>query len=112
MEISTATAALSALAQETRLRIFRLLVHCGPAGMAAGDIARRLKLQQNTLSFHVASLARAGLVDSRKDGRSIIYSIDLAGTRGLLAFLVEDCCGGKAELCGPLLQSTAECCPT
>jgi DNA-binding transcriptional ArsR family regulator len=113
MELSAATAALSALAQESRLKIFRLLVQCGPGGMAAGDIARRLDLQQNTLSFHIASLARAGLVTSRKDGRSIIYSVDLAGTRGLLSFLVQDCCGGSAELCGPLVQSAAAgCCPT
>ena len=84
MELSAATAALSALAQESRLKIFRLLVQCGPDGMAAGDIARRLKLPQNTLSFHLAALARAHLVASRKEGRSIIYCVDLAGTRGLL----------------------------
>ncbi len=70
--------------------------------MAAGDIARRLKLPQNTLSFHLAALARANLVASRKEGRSIIYFVDLEGTRGLLSFLVEDCCGGKAELRGCL----------
>ena len=113
MELSTATAALSALAQESRLKIFRLLVRSGPDGVAAGDIARRLKLPQNTLSFHIASLARAGLVASRKEGRSIIYSVDLAGTRDLLSFLVQDCCEGRAELCGPLVQSAAAgCCPT
>jgi DNA-binding transcriptional ArsR family regulator len=113
VELSTATAALSALAQESRLKIFRLLVRSGPDGVAAGDIARRLKLPQNTLSFHIASLARAGLVASRKEGRSIIYSVDLAGTRDLLSFLVQDCCEGRAELCGPLVQSAAAgCCPT
>ena len=100
MEISTAIGAFGALAQESRLKIFRLLVQCGPDGMAAGDIARRLELPQNTLSFHIAALARAHLVASRKEGRSIIYFVDLEGTRGLLSFLVEDCCGGKAELCG------------
>ena len=102
MELSAVISALSALGQERRLKIFRLLVQCGPDGMAAGDIARRLKLPQNTLSFHLAALARAHLVTSRKEGRSIIYCVDLAGTRGLLSFLVEDCCAGKAELCGPL----------
>ena len=113
MEISTAIAAFGALAQESRLKIFRLLVQCGPDGMAAGDIARRLKLPQNTLSFHIAALARAHLVASRKEGRSIIYFVDLEGTRGLLSFLVEDCCGGKAELCGCLIASAeAGCCPT
>jgi ArsR family transcriptional regulator, arsenate/arsenite/antimonite-responsive transcriptional repressor len=112
MEILTAIAAFGALAQESRLKIFRLLVQCGPDGMAAGDIARRLKLPQNTLSFHIAALARAHLVASRKEGRSIIYFVDLEGTRGLLSFLVEDCCGGKAELCGCLIASAeAECCP-
>jgi len=73
--------------------------------MAAGDIARRLKLPQNTLSFHLAALARAGLIASRKEGRSIIYFVDLDGIRGLLSFLIKDCCGGKAELCGPLIAS-------
>jgi protein-tyrosine-phosphatase/DNA-binding transcriptional ArsR family regulator len=105
MEISNAVGACGALAQESRLKIFRLLVQCGPDGMAAGDIARRLKLPQNTLSFHVAILSRARLVASRKVGRSIIYFVDLEGTRDLLSFLVEDCCGGKAELCGPLIAS-------
>jgi ArsR family transcriptional regulator len=112
MEISTAIGALGALAQESRLKIFRLLVQCGSGGMAAGDIARRLKLPQNTLSFPLAALARANLVASRKEGRSIIYSVDLEGTRGLLSFLVEDCCGGKAELCGYLIASAeAGYCP-
>jgi ArsR family transcriptional regulator, arsenate/arsenite/antimonite-responsive transcriptional repressor len=89
MEELNAVRALGALAQESRLKIFRLLVQCGPDGMAAGDIARRLKLPQNTLSFHVAILVRARLVASRKVGRSIIYSVDLEGTRDLLSFLVE-----------------------
>ena len=74
----------------------------GPEGVAAGDIARELKLPHNTLSFHVAILARAGLVASRKEGRSILYSVDLDGTRALLDFLVEDCCRGRPELCGAI----------
>jgi DNA-binding transcriptional ArsR family regulator len=112
MELSTAIGALSALAQESRLKIFRLLVQCGPDGMAAGDIARKLELPQNTLSFHIATLARARLVGSRKEGRSIIYFVNLEGTRGLLSYLVEDCCAGKAELCGCLIESVeAGCCP-
>ncbi len=102
MDMSTATSALAALAQEHRLRAFRLLVQAGPEGLPAGDIARRLGLRHNTLSTHLATLAQAGLVTSRRHGRSIIYSVDLAGTRGLLAFLVEDCCQGQPELCGPL----------
>lgn len=112
MEIFNAIGALGALAQQSRLKIFRLLIHCGPEGMAAGDIARELKLPQNTLSFHIATLSRAPLVNSRKEGRSIIYSVDLAGTRELLSFLVEDCCQGKPELCGSLINAiAAECCP-
>ncbi len=96
--------ALGALAQESRLKIFRLLVQCGPDGMAAGDIARRLKVPHNTLSFHIAILSRAQLLASRKDGRSIIYSVDLEGTRNLLSFLVEDCCHGQLEICGTLMK--------
>jgi ArsR family transcriptional regulator len=110
MEISIVIGALGALAQESRLKIFRLLVQRGPDGMTAGDIARRLRLPQNTLSFHVGILARTRLVASRKVGRSIIYFVDLEGTRDLLSFLVEDCCGGKAELCGPLIASAEAGC--
>ena len=105
MEISNAVGALGALAQESRLRIFRLLIQRGPEGMAAGDIARKLKLPPNTLSFHVAILARAGLVAARKEGRSVVYSLDLGGTRALLGFLVDDCCRGQPELCGALMRS-------
>lgn len=112
MEISHAVTAFSALAQKSRLKIFRLLVQCGPEGMAAGDIARRLEIPHNTLSFHVAILSRAKLVSSRKDGRSIIYSVDLEGTRELLSFLVDDCCHGKPELCGSLVMpAESDCYP-
>ena len=112
MEISHAVAALGALAQESRLKVFRLLVRCGPDGMAAGDIARKLAVPHNTLSTHLAILSRARLVSSRKEGRSVIYAVDLEGTRDLLSFLVEDCCRGKPHICAPLIESTlAECCP-
>jgi DNA-binding transcriptional ArsR family regulator len=111
MELSTAIEALSALAQESRLRVFRLMVRRGPSGMAAGDIARVLKVPPNTMSTHLSILSRAGLVSARKQGRSIIYALDLEGTRKLLAFLVEDCCGGKPDICRPLIASAlAECC--
>jgi ArsR family transcriptional regulator len=110
MDTSHALAGLSALAQESRLKVFRLLVRRGPEGMAAGDIARSLKLPHNTLSSHLAILSRASLVKSRKESRSIIYSVDLEGTRELLSFLVEDCCRGKREICQPLIASAlAEC---
>jgi len=112
MELSPAIDAFGALAQKSRLQIFRLLMQCGPEGMAAGDIARELQIPHNTLSFHVAVLARANLVAARKEGRSIIYAVDLAGTRELLSFLVDDCCSGRPEICEALLPLPAdECCP-
>ena len=110
MEQNEAVAALNALGQESRLRVFRLLIRRGPDGMPAGDIAEQLKVPANTMSSHLAVLSRAGLVASRKQGRSVIYAVDLTGTRRLLAFLVEDCCRGKPEVCRPLLACLAECC--
>ena len=111
MDTYRALAGLSALAQESRLKVFRLLIQRGPKGMAAGDIARQLKFPHNTLSSHLGILSRASLVRSRKEIRSIIYSVDLEGTRGLLSFLVEDCCRGKPEVCRSLIASAlAECC--
>ena len=103
--MSRALAGLSALAQENRLRVFRLLIQQGPQGLAAGIIAAKLKLPQNTLSSHLGILSRARLVASRKQGRSIIYSVDVGGTRDLLSFLVEDCCGAKPETCQPVPSS-------
>ena len=104
---------MARLAQDSRLKIFRLLVQQGPEGMAAGDIARKLKLPHNTLSFHVAILSRAGLVTSRKEGRSVLYSVDLEGTRALLGFLVEDCCRGHPEICGTVMRAARmEPCPS
>jgi ArsR family transcriptional regulator, arsenate/arsenite/antimonite-responsive transcriptional repressor len=111
MELSRAIAALSALSQESRLKVFRLLVKSGPVGLQAGEIARRLKVPPNTMSSHLAILSRAGLVTSRRKSRSIFYALDLEGTRELLSFLVEDCCRGKPEVCRPLIASAlAECC--
>jgi len=112
MEIPSAVGALSALAQESRLKVFRLLVRSGPGGMAAGDIARALAVPHNTMSSHLATLSRARLVTSRKEGRSIIYAVDLEGTRDLVSYLVEDCCRGKPDICVPLIELTlADCCP-
>ena len=111
MEIELAIGALGALAQESRLKVFRLLMQSGSSGMAAGDIARNLGVPHNTLSAQLAILARARLVTSRKQARSIIYAVDLDGTRRLLSFLVEDCCGGKPGTCAPLLaRALADCC--
>jgi len=112
MEITAAIEALGALAQESRLKVFRLLVRQGPAGMAAGDIARALAVPNNTMSSHLATLSRAGLIGSRKESRSVIYAVDLDGTRALLSFLLEDCCRGKPDLCAGLIEATlASCCP-
>lgn len=105
MDIKAATLGFGALAQETRLEAFRLLVRCGRDGMAAGDIARAVGVPQNTMSSHLASLVGAGLLESRREGRSIIYSVDLAGTQTLLTFLLEDCCQGRPEACISLLDS-------
>jgi|TARA_B100002052_G_scaffold269333_1_gene268647 ArsR family transcriptional regulator len=102
MDISTAVDTLSALAQPSRLQIFRLLVKRSPKGLAAGKIADDLGVRHNTLSTHVAILTRAGLLKSERDGRSIIYSVDPKGIRSLLAYLVEDCCNGQPELCTPI----------
>lgn len=110
MESNTAIAALSALAQGTRLDVFRLLVQHEPDGVAAGDIARQLNVPQNTMSAHLGILARAGLVRSERHSRSIVYHADLGGQRALTLFLVKDCCAGSPELCAPLLAELTPCC--
>jgi ArsR family transcriptional regulator len=102
METQNAVGALSALAHGGRLEIFRLLVQAGPDGMAAGEIARVTGSLANTLSTNLGILAAAGLVASRREGRSIIYTAGYDQMRELLAFLMEDCCGGNAEICAPL----------
>lgn len=110
METKNAVAALSALAHEGRLGIFRLLVQAGVDGLPAGEVARRLGVLPNTLSSSLALLSQAGLIASRRDGRSIIYTAQYDGMRDLLAFLMEDCCGGSAEICGPLANIARDCC--
>ena len=94
METKQAVQALSALAQESRLAIFRLLVQAGPTGMAAGAIGEELDLPPATLSFHLAGLTRAGLAQSRQEGRFVIYSADYAAMNALVGFLTENCCQG------------------
>jgi DNA-binding transcriptional ArsR family regulator len=106
METTQALQALSALAQESRLSIFRLLVQAGPAGMAAGAIGEALELPPATLSFHLAGLTRAGLARSRQEGRFVIYSADYAAMNALVGFLTENCCGGAS--CSPSLGETHE----
>ena len=99
METKQAVDALAALAQETRLSVYRLLVEAGPEGMPAGHIGEELDLPAPTLSFHLAHLARAGLVRSRQEGRFVIYSADFQNMNRLVGYLTENCCGGRA--CAP-----------
>ena len=110
METTTAAQALSALAHPGRLEVFRLLVRAGPDGMAAGEIARATGSLANTLSANLNVLSGAGLVASRRDGRSIIYAAGYDRMRELLAFLMEDCCAGNPEICAPLASIAAACC--
>lgn len=102
--------ALGALAHETRLAAFRLLVKAGPEGMIAGAIAEHLVVPPSTLSHHLATLERAGLVQSERESRLIHYRTDFAGMRRLLAFLMQDCCRGAPEMCADLL-GTMTCNP-
>jgi len=95
MDINNATLMFDALSQETRLQAFRLLVKAGPAGMAAGLVSERLGTPHNTLSFHLGHLANAGLVSSRREGRSVIYSANFDAVRDLIGFLVKDCCSAE-----------------
>ena len=95
MEIGLAVSLLTALAQETRLAVFRLLVEAGPEGLCAGDIGARLGVPPATLSFHLAQLANAGLVDARQQSRFIFYSANFEAMIGIVGFLTENCCGGK-----------------
>jgi ArsR family transcriptional regulator len=100
MESSYALAALGSLAQEHRLAMFRLLVQAGPDGMAAGALAERLGVPNSSLSFHLAHLHRGGLIEQRRDGRSLIYSANFDAMNRLIAFLTENCCGGAD--CSPV----------
>lgn len=95
MDTKSAVRALAALAQDSRLEVFRLLVQAGTEGLPAGEIAARLGIPASTLSFHVKALAHAGLVGSRQEGRFIHYSADFDAMNGLVAFLGENCCGGR-----------------
>lgn len=112
METFQAVTALSALAHEGRLTIFRELVRAGPEGLPAGEVGRRLGVAPSTTSASLSVLAHAGLVTSRRDGRSIIYSAAYERMAALLGFLVQDCCSGRPEVCAPLAAVTREmaCC--
>ena len=104
MEISDAVPVLSVLAHEARLAIFRLLVRAGPAGVKAGDIAEAVAAPASTVSAHLTALSHAGLIVGHRQGRAIYYAARYGRMRDLLAFLMEDCCNGSPDLCGPLVR--------
>jgi ArsR family transcriptional regulator, arsenate/arsenite/antimonite-responsive transcriptional repressor len=108
MDERRAIAALGALAQETRLALFRLLVTAGPAGLRAGVIAERLGVQPSSLSFHLAQLAHAGLITRRRLSRQLIYSAEYGTMNALLAYLTENCCG-RGAVCAPACDPAADC---
>ncbi|MEM9732334.1 MAG: metalloregulator ArsR/SmtB family transcription factor [Pseudomonadota bacterium] len=110
MDMENALAAFAALSQQTRLETFRLLVKAGGQGLLAGEIAAKLGVLQNTLSSNLSILTNAGLIRSEREGRAIRYFIRAEGMRGLLAYLMEDCCGGRPELCQPVLKELADVC--
>lgn len=111
MESENVILALAALAQSTRLDVFRLLVKHEPDGLPAGDIARQLVVPHNTMSSHLGILSRAGLVRSERRSRSIIYRADLDRLRDVVTFLLKDCCGEHPGLCAPLIDALSPCCP-
>lgn len=112
METTSSAALLAALAHPARLAVFRLLVQSGPEGLAAGEIARRTDTLPNTLSANLSVLSHAGLVRTRREGRSVIYSAHYPAMTDLLTFLMEDCCQGHPEVCEPVARAAARasCC--
>jgi len=109
MDETQAVAAFAAMAQETRLRIVRLLVEAGPDGLPAGTIGAVVGAASSRLTFHLHQLERAGLVASRRDGRSVIYSADVAALGALVEFLLHDCCHGHPQACAPAAAALAAC---
>src|SRR5260370_14301228 len=112
MESEATILALAALAQATRLDVFRLLGKHEPDGLAEGDIAKTLAVPQNTMSSHLSILSRAGLVSAQRFGRSIVYRTDLARFQEVVLFMLRDCCDGRPEICAPLVESLTPCCPS
>lgn len=110
MDNSGAIVSFAALSQPTRLDVFRLLVKAGAQGMLSGEIGERLDVRQNTMSANLAVLLNAGLVRNERQGRKIRYFADFDAMRGLLGFLMEDCCGGRPDLCQPVIDEIACAC--
>lgn len=104
METINPLAAFSALSQQTRLDVFRLLIKANPEGLLAGEISARLNVRQNTMSANLTVLLNSGLIKNQRQGRTIRYFANLESLRGLLEFLMEDCCAGRSELCKPVID--------
>ena len=112
MRDQDAIEALSALAHPTRLRVFKMLVEAGATGVPAGEIARQMGVPVTTMSTHLGILSRAALIGPRRESRTVYYALNIEGTRGLFAFLMADCCGGRADLCQPAFDAAeVACCP-
>ena len=111
MESENVVLALAALAQSTRLDVFRLLAKHEPEGLAAGDIAKALSVPQNTMSSHLSILSRAGLVTAQRFSRSIVYRADLTRFQAVVLFMLRDCCDGRPEICAPVIEGLTPCCP-
>jgi DNA-binding transcriptional ArsR family regulator len=110
METKTAVSALAALAQETRLSVFRLLVQAGPEGLPAGEIGQRLTVPPATLSFHLKELSHADLVSSRQEGRFIYYAANFEQMAVLMSFLTQNCCNGMPEACLTVMETALNRC--
>ena len=111
MDAKKSQAAFAALAQPTRLKAFRKLVAAHPDGLPAGDIAACCKVPHNTMSTHLAALMRGGLISVTRDGRLMNYRANLDGFRGLIDFMLRDCCGGRPEICAPVVENfNTNCC--
>lgn len=111
MEERQALASFAALSQETRLQIVRMLVVAGPDGMAAGAVAEKAGVSPSNVSFHLKELERAGLINQKREARSMIYTAHYDGLADLVRFLMEDCCAGHPEICAPALNAAACCTP-
>ncbi|CAN7471812.1 helix-turn-helix transcriptional regulator [Pararhizobium sp. LjRoot235] len=110
MDNNNAVNAFAALAQGTRLDAFRLLVSHEPGGLPAGEIARLLGVPHNTMSTHLATLQRVGLVTAERQSRSIVYRVSLDSLRNVVTFLLKDCCSGHPDICAPLIADLVPCC--
>ena len=107
MDTTQALGAFGALSQQTRIDVFRLLIKVGKEGILAGDLGEVLGVRQNTMSANLAVLTAAGLIRNQREGRKVRYFADLDGLQGLLSFLMEDCCGGRPDLCRPVIDELA-----